>query len=124
MPAQASSARRAARGDTPHLQITFLVTLPARSTLEFSTNVLARPFGRAFALLQLDSGGSMAKRSNAKRELIDTGRNKTFTKRDVRGRFKEMDDVGRSLAADRGRPAKRRVKSGYWHQGDRRTGTK
>ena len=66
----------------------------------------------------------MAKRSNAKRELIDTGRNKTFTKRDVRGRFKEMDDVGRSLAADRGRPAKRRVKSGYGDQGDRRTGTK
>ena len=36
----------------------------------------------------------MAKRTS-KRELIDTGRNKMFARRDVQGRFKEMDDVGR-----------------------------
>jgi hypothetical protein len=33
---------------------------------------------------------------SSKRELIDTGRNKMFAKRDVQGRFKEMDDVSRS----------------------------
>ncbi len=48
----------------------------------------------------------MAKRSSSKRELIDTGRNKMPAKRDAGGRFKEMDDVGRSLSADQRRTAK------------------
>jgi hypothetical protein len=62
----------------------------------------------------------MAKRSSTKRELIDTGRNTMYAKRDARGQFKEMDDVGRSLSADRRRPAKRSVKSGHGDQGDKR----
>src|SRR5690242_5821079 len=33
-----------------------------------------------------------------KRELIDTGRDKRYVRRDSRGQFKESDDVGRSLA--------------------------
>ena len=37
----------------------------------------------------------------AKRELIDTGTDKRYVRRDKQGRFKESDDVGRSLAADR-----------------------
>jgi type I restriction enzyme S subunit len=37
----------------------------------------------------------------------------------ARGQFKEMDDVSRSLSADRRRSAKRTVKSGYGDQGDR-----
>jgi len=41
------------------------------------------------------------------------------TKRDVQGQFKEMDDVGRLLAADRSRPAKTKVKAGHGDQGDR-----
>ena len=61
----------------------------------------------------------MAKRSSSKRELIDTGRNKMFAKRDVQGRFKEMDDVGRSLATDRRRSAKTTVEAGHGDQGDR-----
>jgi hypothetical protein len=45
-----------------------------------------------------------------------------FAKRDIKGRFKEMDDVGRSLAADRRRTAKTAVKPGHGDQGDvRRT---
>lgn len=36
-----------------------------------------------------------------KRELIDTGTDKRYVKRDKQGRFKEVVDVGRSLAADR-----------------------
>src|ERR671932_400268 len=43
----------------------------------------------------------MPKRDSSKRELIDTGRNKMYAKRDVQGRFREMDDVSRSLSADR-----------------------
>ena len=59
----------------------------------------------------------MAKRSSTKRELIDTGRDKSYAKRDVQGQFKEMDDVGKSLAADRRRPAKTTVKAGHGDQG-------
>ena len=47
----------------------------------------------------------MPKRDTSKRELIDTGRNKMYAKRDVQGRFREMDDQGRSLSADRRRHA-------------------
>jgi len=61
----------------------------------------------------------MPKRDTSKRELIDTGRNKMYAKRDVQGRFREMDDVGRSLSADRRRRAKTSVKSGHGDQGDR-----
>ena len=34
------------------------------------------------------------------RELIDTGTDKRYVRRDSKGRFKESDDVGRSLAAE------------------------
>lgn len=66
----------------------------------------------------------MAKRSTTRRELIDTGRSKMFAKRDVRGRFKEMDAVGRSLAADRRRAASTVAKSGHGDQGDRARGAR
>jgi hypothetical protein len=59
------------------------------------------------------------KRSSRKRELIDTGRDKRYVKRDDEGRFKESDDVGRSLSADIRRKAKKQVKPGYGDQGDR-----
>lgn len=64
------------------------------------------------------------KRSTSKRELIDTGKNKMYAKRTAKGRFKEMDDVGRSLSADRRRTARKSTKAGYGDQGDRRRGTK
>ena len=59
------------------------------------------------------------KRSTSKRELIDTGKNKMYAKRRVDGTFKEMDDVGRSLSADRRTTAKKKTKSGFGDQGDR-----
>ena len=58
------------------------------------------------------------KRGSRKRELIDTGRDKRYVKRDAEGRFKESDDVGRSLSADRRRKAKTKVKPGYGDEGD------
>jgi hypothetical protein len=60
----------------------------------------------------------MAKRSS-KRELIDTGKAKMFGRRDAQGRFKEMDGVGRSLAADQRRHAKTTSKPGQGDRGDR-----
>ena len=53
------------------------------------------------------------------RELIDTGTDKRFVRRDEDGRFKESDDVGASLAADRRQHAKTKVKSGQGDRGDR-----
>ena len=54
------------------------------------------------------------------RETIDTGRDKRYVRRGKRGRFKESDDMGRSLASDRRKKAKRAVKSGEGDKGDRR----
>ena len=61
----------------------------------------------------------MAKRSATKRDLVK-GSGKFYAKRDAQGRFKEMDRVDRSTAADRRTKAKRRVKSGHGDQGDRK----
>ncbi|HYE30931.1 MAG TPA: hypothetical protein VEH27_05865 [Methylomirabilota bacterium] len=60
-----------------------------------------------------------AKSTARKRELIDTGRDKRFVRRDDQGQFKESDDVGRSLAQDRRRKAKTVAKSGQGDKGDR-----
>jgi hypothetical protein len=43
-----------------------------------------------------------------------------YAKRTARGRFKEMDEKGRSLKTDRRTRAKRAVKSGYGDQGDQK----
>jgi len=55
-----------------------------------------------------------------KRELIDTGTNKRYVRRNPEGRFKESDDAGRSLAADRRKKAKTTSKAGQGDKGDRR----
>ncbi len=61
------------------------------------------------------------RRSAAKRELIDTGTNKLFVRRNALGTsFKEVEDVGRSLTADRRRKAKTAAKRGQGDKGDRR----
>jgi hypothetical protein len=65
-----------------------------------------------------------AKRSSSgtgKRELINTGTDKRYVRRDAKGQFKESDDVGRSLAADRRKHAKRAAKPGQGDKGDRRS---
>jgi hypothetical protein len=55
-----------------------------------------------------------------KRELIDTGTDKRYVRRNKLGTsFVESDDVGRSLAADRRKRAKTKVKSGEGDKGDR-----
>jgi hypothetical protein len=54
-----------------------------------------------------------------RRELINTGSDKRFVRRNKKGQFKESDDVGRSLAGDRRRSAKSRAKPGHGDKGDR-----
>ena len=58
----------------------------------------------------------------SKRELIDTGTDKRYVRRDEKGQFKESDDVGRSLSQDIRRKAKTTVKSGQGDRGDQMKG--
>ena len=53
------------------------------------------------------------------RELIDTGTDKRFVRRDSEGRFKESDDVGRSLAQDQKRQSSTKPRKGEGDKGDR-----
>jgi hypothetical protein len=63
----------------------------------------------------------MAKKSaKSHRELIDTGRDKRFVRRDEQGQFEKVDDVGRSLARDRQQQAKTKVPSGQGDRGDQK----
>ena len=55
----------------------------------------------------------------SKRELIDTGTDKRYVRRDDDGRFDEVVDVGRSLAQDVRHHATTKVKSGQGDRGDR-----
>jgi hypothetical protein len=62
----------------------------------------------------------MAKRkAAAKRELIAPKGDKRYVRRGKSGQFKESDDVSRSIAQDRPRKARRKVKSGQGDKGDR-----
>lgn len=64
--------------------------------------------------------GVSKKRSKkgSKRELIDTGTDKRYVRRDEKGRFDEVDDVGRSLSQDVKRGARTKVKPGQGDKGD------
>ncbi len=53
------------------------------------------------------------------RELIDTGTDKRYVRRDNKGQFKESDDVGRSLAQDQKHDSKTKPKRGEGDRGDR-----
>ena len=53
------------------------------------------------------------------RELINTGTDKRFVRRDAQGRFSESDDVSRSLSRDVKQKAKTKSKKGRGDKGDR-----
>lgn len=63
-------------------------------------------------------------RKAGQRDLVRAKNASFFAKRDAEGQFTEMDEVGRSLRADRTRKAKRSVKSGFGDQGDQPTRTR
>jgi len=56
----------------------------------------------------------------AKRELINTGTDKRYVRRNPKGEFKKSDDVGRSLSQDVRRKAKTVVKAGQGDKGDQK----
>ena len=65
------------------------------------------------------AGKGTKRKAAAKRTLIDTGSDKRYVRRGAAGKFKESDDVGRSLAADRRQKAKTKAKKGHGDKGDR-----
>jgi hypothetical protein len=62
------------------------------------------------------------KKRSSKRELIDTGTDKRYVRRDEKGRFEEVVDVGRSLSQDKKRKAKKEAPPGQGDRGDRKSG--
>lgn len=56
----------------------------------------------------------------SKRELIDTGTDKRYVRRDDDGKFKESVDVSRSLSADARHDAEHAAKLGQGDKGDRK----
>ena len=60
----------------------------------------------------------------AKRELINTGTDKRYVRRAKSGTFKESDDTGRSLSADRRTRSKTTAKAGQGDKGDRKASAK
>ena len=60
------------------------------------------------------------KKKSSDRELIDTGTDKRFARRDEQGRFTECDDVGRSLSQDVRKQAKTEARPGQGDKGDRK----
>jgi hypothetical protein len=57
----------------------------------------------------------------SKRELIDTGTDKRYVRRNEQGQFKESVDVGRSLSADKRHKAKHDAKPGQGDKGDHKS---
>jgi hypothetical protein len=61
----------------------------------------------------------MAKKATkSHRELIDTGKDKRFVRRNEKGEFEKVVDVGRSIATDRKQQAKTKVSPGQGDRGD------
>jgi hypothetical protein len=61
---------------------------------------------------------SKKKKTAAKRTLIAPQGDKRYVRRSTKGRFKESDDVGKSLATDRRKRAKTKAKRGQGDKGD------
>ena len=82
---------------------------------------LLRPSGARFVCLEPRPGHAVSRRCELPdRELINTGRDKRFVRRDEQGRFRESDDVGRSLTTDRRQPAQNVAKKGQGDRGDQK----
>lgn len=57
----------------------------------------------------------------SKRELIDTGTDKRYVRRNEQGQFKESVNVGRSLSAEKRQDARHDAKPGQGDRGDHRS---
>jgi hypothetical protein len=80
---------------------------------------MAKKAKKAKAAPKSAKSGAKSKRQAGKRDLVKAKNATMFAKRTAAGEFKEMDEVGRSLKADRRTKAKRKAKSGFGDRGDR-----
>jgi hypothetical protein len=64
------------------------------------------------------SARKKSSRKAAKRTLVAPRGDKRYVRRNTRGRFKESDDVSRSLSSDRRKRAKRKASRGQGDKGD------
>ena len=60
------------------------------------------------------------KSAKSHRELIDTGTDKRYVRRNEKGQFEDVVDVGRSLSHDRQHQAKTKVPPGQGDRGDQK----
>ena len=58
------------------------------------------------------------RKHESRRELVDTGKEKRFVRRNEQGQFDEVADVGRSLSQDVRKQAKTKVPPGQGDRGD------
>jgi len=90
----------------------------------FALGLAVITHGRQVMAKKSQGRGAKRPRPTAKRDLVRGPKGSAYAKRTTRGRFKEMDDVGRSQKADKPRKAKKTIRSGYGDQGDERRGRK
>jgi hypothetical protein len=64
------------------------------------------------------------KEAKSRREVIETGRDKRFVRRDEKGQFDEVSEMGRSLSTDRRQHAKTTVEPGQGDRGDQKRRSK
>jgi hypothetical protein len=62
----------------------------------------------------------MVRKESSHRELVDTGNEKRFVRRNEKGQFDETVDVGKSLTQDRKQRAKHEVPPGQGDRGDQK----
>lgn len=62
----------------------------------------------------------MAGKTKSHRETIDTGHDKRYVRRDEKGEFEHVVDVGKSLTQDRKQTAKTQVPPGQGDRGDQK----
>ena len=94
---------------------------PWAAMQDASWQVMNRLAAGSWVALTTNGGRFMPakkKRSASKRDNVKANNATFYAKRTARGRFKEMDEKGRSLSTDRRRRAKRTVRSGHGDQGD------
>jgi hypothetical protein len=60
-----------------------------------------------------------ATRRASDRTAVDPGSDPRYVRRDQKGRFNEVDDVGRAAAQDQKRQAKTKSRKGQGDRGDR-----
>lgn len=74
-------------------------------------------FGRSGVIAELQ----LMEHLMSKRELIDTGTDKRYVRRNQQGQFKDSVDVGRSLSADKRQHAEHDAKVGQGDKGDHKS---